>query len=379
MQRFTLRAAQRALGGQLRGASGQQWLAGDTAAWKVLVAGHTEFATGAPSFSLGYKGFTSSSASFASQPAEEPTSKEDRKEVEREEEVKPDSAFKGQSVGPKGVGFRVYPKPTKTEGQEVKGADKDEVRPNAEHTKKQQEGYLLMYPRYEKEYVESVKPRHKPPEQFHEKTGLWAVTAMRWSFDKITGYPHNMNEEKWLQRIVFLETVAGVPGMSGAMLRHLGSLRTMKRDNGWIHTLLEEAENERMHLLTFMQLRHPGALFRAFVLLTQGVFFNLYTFFYLLSPKHCHAFVGYLEEEAVKTYTHCLKDIDQGKLPGWEKKSPPEFAKDYWGLDQKTATMRDLVLAVRADEHSHSHVNHAFSKMKPSDVNPFEKGSHTVP
>jgi len=31
--------------------------------------------------------------------------------------------------------------------------------------------------------------------------------------------------------------------------------------------------------------------------LVQGVFFNLYTFFYLLSPKHCHAFVGYLEEE----------------------------------------------------------------------------------
>ena len=33
----------------------------------------------------------------------------------------------------------------------------------------------------------------------------------------------------------------------------------------------------------------------------QGVFFNLYFFFYLLSPKHCHAFIGYLEEEAVKT------------------------------------------------------------------------------
>lgn len=32
--------------------------------------------------------------------------------------------------------------------------------------------------------------------------------------------------------------------------------------------------------------------------------------FYLISPKHCHAFVGYLEEEAVKTYTHCLADID---------------------------------------------------------------------
>lgn len=55
--------------------------------------------------------------------------------------------------------------------------------------------------------------------QFHEKTGLWAVTAMRSSFDFITNYgPGRMNECKWLQRIVFLETVAGVPGMVGGMV-----------------------------------------------------------------------------------------------------------------------------------------------------------------
>lgn len=55
--------------------------------------------------------------------------------------------------------------------------------------------------------------------QFHEKTALWAVTAMRSSFDLITGYgPGRMNEGKWLQRIVFLETVAGVPGMVGGMV-----------------------------------------------------------------------------------------------------------------------------------------------------------------
>jgi hypothetical protein len=28
------------------------------------------------------------------------------------------------------------------------------------------------------------------------------------------------------------------------MLRHLRSIRRMKRDGGWIHTLLNEAENE---------------------------------------------------------------------------------------------------------------------------------------
>lgn len=62
---------------------------------------------------------------------------------------------------------------------------------------------------------------------------------------------------------------AGVPGMVGGMLRHMHSLRGMKRDNGWIHTLLEEAENERMHLLTFLSLRQPGPLFRGAVLLAQ--------------------------------------------------------------------------------------------------------------
>lgn len=58
--------------------------------------------------------------------------------------------------------------------------------------------------------------------QFHEKTALWAVTAMRSSFDLVTGYgPGRMNECKWLVRIVFLETVAGVPGMVGGMVSSL--------------------------------------------------------------------------------------------------------------------------------------------------------------
>jgi hypothetical protein len=62
-----------------------------------------------------------------------------------------------------------------------------------------------------------------------------------------------------------------------------------------------------MHLLTFMQMRQPGFLFRSMVLLGQGVVFNAYLLSYVLSPRTCHAFVGYLEEEAVKTYTRALK------------------------------------------------------------------------
>jgi hypothetical protein len=57
--------------------------------------------------------------------------------------------------------------------------------------------------------------------------------------------------------------------MIGAMVRHLKSLRRMTRDHGWIHTLLEEAENERMHLLTALELRRPGPLFKIAVIGTQ--------------------------------------------------------------------------------------------------------------
>lgn len=84
-------------------------------------------------------------------------------------------------------------------------------------------------------------------------------------------------------RIIFLETVAGVPGSIAGILRHLASLRRMRRDNGWIHTLFEEAENERMHLLTYMSLKQPNLFFRTVVWVTQGCFrFLFFTPVFLL-------------------------------------------------------------------------------------------------
>ena len=62
----------------------------------------------------------------------------------------------------------------------------------------------------------------------------------------------------------------------------------MKRDSGWIHTLLEEAENERMHLMTFMTLREPPIWLRALCLGAQGVFYNVFFISYMISPKTCH-------------------------------------------------------------------------------------------
>jgi hypothetical protein len=180
-----------------------------------------------------------------------------------------------------------------------------------------------------------------------------------------------VSEEVWLGRILFLETTAAVPGMVAATIRHLQSLRLMRRDSGWIHTLLEEAENERMHLMTFLQVRKPGIFMRLLVAGAQGVFYNLFFLSYLLSPRACHRFVGYLEEEAVKTYTTCIKTIEAGHLPEWTNKPAPPIAIDYWRLPPD-AKMLDVVYAVRADETTHRFVNHSLANLDPaSDVNPF--------
>ena len=70
-----------------------------------------------------------------------------------------------------------------------------------------------------------------------------------------------------------LETVAAVPGMVGATLTHLHCLRRMCDDNGWIRTLMDEAENERMHLMTFIEIAKPTLFERLVILGAQWVFY----------------------------------------------------------------------------------------------------------
>lgn len=156
--------------------------------------------------------------------------------------------------------------------------------------------------------------------------------------------------------------------MVAAMVRHTRSLRTMQRDHGWIHHLLEEAENERMHLFVFLRMKQPGILFRILVLIAQGVVFNNFLILYIISSKTAHRLVGYLEEEAVTTYTHCLKDLDAGRLKSWTDLPAPELAIEYWNLP-KNAKFRDVLLSVRADEAVHREVNHHFANIpKDADI-----------
>ena len=158
-------------------------------------------------------------------------------------------------------------------------------------------------------------------------------------------------------RAIVLETVAAVPGMVGATITHLKCLRRMKDDKGWIRTLMEEAENERMHLMTFIEVAKPTFFERFVIIAVQWVFYLAFFALYLISSRTAHRVVGYFEEEAVISYTHYLKEIDEGRSPNIPA---PAIARRYWKLPE-TATLRDVVLMVRADEAHHRDVNHAFS------------------
>ena len=158
-------------------------------------------------------------------------------------------------------------------------------------------------------------------------------------------------------RAVVLETIAGVPGMVGGTLQHLHSLRSMQSDNGWIRTLLEEAENERMHLMTFIEIAKPNKFERLLIVIAQGIFYNFFFLLYLISSKTAHRVVGYFEEEAVYSYTEYLAGVDSGK---YENVPAPQLAINYWHLPAE-AKLRDVIVAVRADEAGHRDVNHAFA------------------
>ena len=200
--------------------------------------------------------------------------------------------------------------------------------------------------------LDEVKPLppHRQPENLSDRIALGLVKTLRFAADRFFAgrYGH---------RAVVLETVAAVPGMVGGLLQHLKALRHIRDDQGWIKELLEEAENERMHLMVFVQVAQPTVAERLVILLTQAVFYNAYFFLYLFAPKTAHRVVGYFEEEAVASYTHYLENIDAGTN---ENVPAPQLAIDYWNLPAD-ATLRDVILVVREDEAGHRDRNHAFA------------------
>jgi ubiquinol oxidase len=199
--------------------------------------------------------------------------------------------------------------------------------------------------------------QHHAPVNFSDRFAFAFTKFLRFIADTFFA-------KRYGHRAVILETVAAVPGMVAGMWTHLKSLRQMRTGYGpKIRTLLGEAENERMHLMTFIEISKPTAFERAIVLMAQLIFWHLYFLIYVFFPRTAHRIVGYFEEEAVFSYTEYLNEIDAGRI---ENIAAPHIAIEYWSL-ATNATLRDVVIAVRKDEEEHRDVNHQIA-------NDYDKG-----
>ena len=203
-------------------------------------------------------------------------------------------------------------------------------------------------------------------------------------------------------RLIVLESIAGVPGFVAAGIRHFRSLRTLQRDHGWIATLLEEAENERMHLLLCLNMFEANIVTRAVVIAAQMVMVPALFTVYCIHPPAMHRFVGYLEETACKTYVNVIHHVE---TPGtklhtaWATLDAPVLGKGYYKVRARgyrphmsvvvtssfthvwlciffvqlpnDAKWVDTLKCMMADETHHRDVNHTFADMKSDDPNPF--------
>ena len=192
--------------------------------------------------------------------------------------------------------------------------------------------------------------KHFEPKNFSDKVALLFTKFLRFLADTFF-------KKRYGHRAVVLETIAAVPGMVAGMLVHLKSLRKIEDDRGWIKILLDEAENERMHLMTFIHIAKPTAIERFIIMIAQFIFIITYGIIYLVSQRTAHRIVGYFEEEAVISYSEYLNELESGAIPD---QPAPEIAINYWNLPLH-ATLKDVVKVIRDDEAGHRDVNHSFA------------------
>jgi len=191
--------------------------------------------------------------------------------------------------------------------------------------------------------------RHHEPETLSDRFAASAerlLTAIAGGFGRRYG-----------SRVVVLETIAAVPAMVSASLLHLQCLRQLIDDRGWVRTFMDEAENQRAHLMAFVAIQRPSWGERWLIAIGQGIFYNAYFLLSLISSRSAHRLAGYLAERSVRDYSDYLALLQSGQ----ETNGPaPETAVAYWNL-APDARLSDMIIAMREDEAIHRDIHHAFA------------------
>ena len=108
----------------------------------------------------------------------------------------------------------------------------------------------------------------------------------------------------------------------------------------------------------FIDIAQPNWLERALILIAQLSFMAYYLVLYIVSPKTAHKMIHYFEEEAVRSYTSYLEEIEAGEI---DDVPASQLAIDYYDLPAD-AKLSDMIHRVRADEQGHADANLKFSE-----------------
>lgn len=192
--------------------------------------------------------------------------------------------------------------------------------------------------------------RHHAPETLSDRFAAGAERLLAATAGALFG-------RRYGDRVIVLETIAAVPAMVAASLLHLRCLRQLIDDRGWVRTFMDEAENQRTHLMAFVAIARPSWGERLLIAISQGVFYNTYFLLYLISARTAHRLAGYLAEQAVRGYSAYLARLESGEL---ENRAAPENAVAYWNL-APDARITDMIIAMREDEAIHRDIHHAFA------------------
>ncbi|MGE0753306.1 MAG: alternative oxidase [Variibacter sp.] len=192
--------------------------------------------------------------------------------------------------------------------------------------------------------------RHHVPEGLSDRFALASARFLAAAAGKLFG-------RRYGDRVIVLETIAAVPAMVAATLLHLRCLRRMIDDKGWVRTFMDEAEDQRAHLMSFVAIARPSGWERLLIVVGQGTFYNAYFLLYLISARTAHRMAGYLAEESVRGYSRYLERIDADSE---ENRPAPASAVAYWNLSPE-AQVADMIVAMREDEAIHRDVHHAFA------------------
>ena len=192
--------------------------------------------------------------------------------------------------------------------------------------------------------------RHHVPDTLADRIALCIVRAGTSMAGALFG-------SRYGDRVVVLETVAAVPPMVAATLLHLKCLRRTLDDRGWIRTFMDEAENQRVHLMSFIALARPRVWERILIAIAQAAFYNAFFILYLISARTAHRLAGYFAEQAVRGYSEYLIRLGSGDR---SSDAAPASAIAYWDLPPD-ADVTDMILAMREDEAIHRDLHHAFA------------------